>query len=62
MTDYKVQYIRLLNAVGILYPRESIHDTILRYIRKQEASELEQRVAKTINKNNHPKWKDKLKV
>ena len=58
---YKVQYTRLLNAVDTKYPGESRHDTVLRYIRERESSELEQRAAKTINKNNHPNWKAKLK-
>ena len=61
MTDYKVQYTRLLNAIGISYPGESRHETAFRYIRERESSELKQRAAKTINKNNHPKWKAKLK-
>jgi len=56
------QYNRLLCAVGIEYPRISRHDTILRYIREGEDEELEQRRLKTVNKNRHADWKEKLEV
>jgi len=55
------KYKRLLNAVGIKYPHESRHDTILRYIREREERELEKRELKTVNKNGHSDWKQNWK-
>ena len=61
MIDYEQRYNRIVNLIDFQYARDSRYETVLRYIKEREGSELKQRAAKTINKNNHPPWKAKLK-
>ena len=47
-------------AVSKKYAHESIYETALRFIKERVKQEIEDQKYKTVDKNKHPDWRDKL--
>ena len=47
-------------AVSKRYAHESIYETALRFIKERVKQEIEDQKDKTVDKNKHSDWRDKL--